>query len=85
MYKLVYDIVPDDTIQTVIRLSDMVYIPFENANSDYQTYLAWVSEGNKPFPADIVSSVTSAPLTPQEKLAAAGLSVDDLKTLLGIS
>ena len=28
------------------------YIPFDDANSDYQHYLAWVSAGNTPTAAD---------------------------------
>jgi hypothetical protein len=27
-------------------------IPFDPANTDYQAYLKWVSEGNTPLPAD---------------------------------
>jgi hypothetical protein len=28
------------------------YIPFDLANTDYQAYLKWLSEGNEPLPAD---------------------------------
>jgi hypothetical protein len=29
-----------------------ISIPFDLANTDYQEYLKWVSEGNQPLPAD---------------------------------
>lgn len=39
---------------SIIRLLDNASIPFDPANTDYQEYLKWVSEGNTPEPADEV-------------------------------
>ena len=52
MYQLLNDFVTGELINTVKRLSDNAYIPFDEANTDYQEYLAWLAEGNTPEPAE---------------------------------
>ena len=49
-YQLVAQL-PGMTMQTVQRMRDQAFIPFDPANRDYQEYLAWQSEGNEPDPA----------------------------------
>jgi hypothetical protein len=41
MYKLIYDNLTNEN-SGIQRLSDMACIPFEPANSEYQTYLKWL-------------------------------------------
>lgn len=52
MYKLMKPVFPNTPIISVKRLSDNAFIPFDEANTDYQAYLKWLAEGNTPLPAD---------------------------------
>jgi len=51
MYKQYKDLM-GNIANAIIRLEDNAYIPFDPANTDYQAYLKWVSEGNTAQPAD---------------------------------
>jgi len=50
MYKLFKNLMGNEN--QVLRLSDNAFIPFDEANTDYQAYLKWVAEGNTPQPAE---------------------------------
>ena len=67
---------------TILRLADSAFIPPDPANTDYATYLEWVEAGNTPEPAP--EPIPPVELTPAEKLARSGLTVAELKELLGI-
>jgi len=66
----------------VLRLADKAFIPHDPANTDYAAYLEWLEAGNTPEPAP--EPPAPEPLTPAEKLAASGLTVEELKGLLGL-
>jgi len=68
------------TGDTILRLTDNAFIPPDPANTDYAAYLAWLDEGNTPDPAP--EPPKPVQLTPAEKVAAAGLTVEELKALL---
>ena len=52
MYQQVKPMFEDQPAQSIKRLSDNAFIPFDPANTDYQAYLAWLADGNVPTPAD---------------------------------
>ena len=71
------------TSATILRLADNAFIPPDPANTDYAAYLAWVEEGNTPEPAPLPPAPL-APLTTEQKLNAAGLTVAELRALFGL-
>ena len=55
MYKLTKDPITQREDRMVIKIlgnNSFLNIPFNNDNTDYQEYLAWLAEGNTPEAAD---------------------------------
>ena len=80
MTNAMYQLTTGDTI---LRTADNAFIPPDPANTDYTAYLAWVEEGNTPEPAP--EPPAPPVLTTEQKLEAAGLTVAELKELLGLT
>ena len=47
-----YQLIEFQGWQAIKRLEDGATIPMDEANTDYQAYLKWLEEGNKPEAAD---------------------------------
>ena len=75
---MIYKFISD----TVVAKIDDDGISRMSCSIENPEYLLW-AETNTPEPADPIPE--PVPLTPQEKLANAGFSVDELKVLLGIA
>ena len=51
-YQLINDLVNNTPLNCAKNIANQVIFPFDEANTDYQAYLAWLAEGNTPLPAD---------------------------------
>ena len=51
-YKKIKNPMGDVYSNLILRKEDNAFIPFDEANSDYQAYLLWVAEGNTAEAAD---------------------------------
>jgi hypothetical protein len=76
---MTYQLTSDGTVFCSIHNT---WIPPDPANTDYAAYLAWLEEGNEPLPAP--EPPAPQELTIQEKLQSAGLTIEELKELLGL-
>jgi hypothetical protein len=69
--------------QTIVgRIDDDGLMRMSGNATRWEDYLKWLEEGNTPLPPD--PEPTLEPLTPQQKLEASGLTVEELKELLGL-
>ena len=55
MYKLTFNELKNKAGDAIIRLSDNAFIPFDEANTDYQAFLKFLADGGQPLPADEVT------------------------------
>jgi len=52
MYKLQPNDWRGNPAQVIFDITNNLWIPLDPANTDYETYLAWLAEGNTPLPAE---------------------------------
>ena len=51
-YKLTKPIFGNTESSIIHCVDTNTWIPMDEANTDYQAYLAWLADGNEPLPAD---------------------------------
>ena len=52
MYKYLLPNPFTHVVDSIMRVKDGACIPFDEQNTDYIAYLAWLELGNTPIPAD---------------------------------
>lgn len=71
---------------SIFRPSDNTLIPADSANTDYQQYLQWLSEGNTPAPPDVIHTPGGRVVSRFQAHAAllqAGL-LDEIEAFMGL-
>jgi hypothetical protein len=81
-YKLTKNPLTNELLAYAIELIDGIPTGVNVNIETNDEYLKWLEEGNEPLPPDPIPE--PEPLTPQQKLEAAGLSIEELKELLGL-
>ena len=80
---MTYQLTNYGTIELPLAGGNVMILPAkDNGTPEWAAYKTWLDEGNTPEPAPIPEPPVE--LTPAEKLAASGLTVDELKSLLGL-
>ena len=78
MYKLIRNRTTNEINCVNHEVNEILYsIPFDPANTDYQAYLKWLSEGNEPLPADEPQQSTVEPTPAVEVPVVTDPSVDE--------
>ena len=77
-----YQLTTGNTIALTLANGNTLFLPAtNNGTPEWRDYQAWLKAGNRPKPAP--TPTPPPPLTAEQKLAAAGLSVAELRQLLG--
>jgi len=78
-----YTLTKNGGIKAELENGSVMFLPPEhNGTPEWRQYLLWLEEGNTPLPPD--PTPEPEPLTAQQKLEATGLTVEELKDLLGL-
>ena len=80
---MTYQLTNYGTIELPLAGGNVMILPAkDNGTPEWAAYKTWLDEGNTPLPAP--EPPAPVVLTPSEKLAASGLTVAELKQLLGL-